>query len=78
MLALVQLSLFLMLTDPLYFAEFVESYSCSKTSLFFPQLNPPPAFLAERITLFERLKTEYDAQIEGTKVYLTVVCMTVP
>ena len=32
------------------------------------QLNPPPAFIAERDKLFERLKAEYDAKLEGTRV----------
>lgn len=40
-------------------------------------MNPPPAFIAERVTLFDRLKSEYDAQIEGTKVDLIVLCVVV-
>jgi len=31
-------------------------------------LNPPPAFIAERDILFDRLKAEYDSKIEGKKV----------
>lgn len=32
---------------------------------FLFQLNPPPAYLQERIKFFDQLKAEYDAEVEG-------------
>ena len=34
------------------------------------QLDPPPAFLAERIKLFDKLKAEADAELQGTVLYI--------
>lgn len=42
---------------------------------FIQQLNPPPAFIAERDILFERLKAEHDAKLEGKKVLSICVIM---
>ena len=42
---------------------------------FIQQLNPPPAFLAERDILFEKLKAAYDAKLEGTNILSICVIM---
>ena len=34
------------------------------------QLDPPPAFLEERIKLFDKLKAEADAELQGTVLFI--------
>ena len=57
-------------------SEFLEIKRLQECYLFyFSQLNPSPDFIQERIALFDQLKAEYDAKIEGTfmkKIIITL------
>ena len=68
------------------FHAFVKQVQCTRSEIdkiidtllikcFIQQLNPPPAFLAERDILFEKLKAAYDAKLEGTNILSICVIM---
>lgn len=58
-------------------SEFLEIKSLQECYFFdFSQLNPSPDFIQERIALFDQLKAEYDAKIEGTLNFMKKIIIT--